>query len=185
MAQQLPDAANTLSQLKDIVLVLVGGIIGFLSSWIVSRRERKWARADQRRERIYGPLQDELAIIGVALPNNEDTLQTSVEYWRIKSEHIRYMIPRKLRGKVVELYEQVLQRYGEEKTALGRKCNNMMGTEITHGLIPAGGDLSLTVTATSSSHVASMANLSYWLVEGKIPRNMERDSDSLSSRERG
>jgi hypothetical protein len=132
-------------------------------------------RADQRREKIYGPLEDELDIIGAALPKNLDILQNCVEYPRIKSEHVRYMIARELRGKVVELYEQVLPRYGEEKKALGQKYNNMMRTQITYGLAPTIGDPSLIVTGTSSPDVASMANLSYWLVEGKIPRKIERE----------
>ena len=142
---------------------------------MISRRERKGVRADQRREKIYGPLEDELHIVGATLPKNLDILQNCVEYPRIKSEHIRYMIARKLRGKVVELHEQVLPRYGEEKKALGQKYNSMMRTQITYGLTPSIGDPSLIVTATSSPHVTSMANLSYWLVEGKIPREMEKE----------
>lgn len=175
MAQQQPSVVDILSQLKDVILVLIGALLGFLSSWIVSRRERKWGRADQRREKIYGPLQDELAIIGLALPKNEDTLKNCVEYPRIKSEHIRYLIPRKLRGKVVELYEQVIPGYAEEKKALGQKYNNKMRTQITYGLIPQGGGPSAVVTSTSSPYVASMANLSYWLVEGKTPPTIERE----------
>lgn len=85
------------------------------------------------------------------------------------------MVPPKLREKVVELYETILPRYGEEKIALWRKYNNMMGTEITHGLIPPGGDSSIIITATSRPQVAKIAELSYYLAEGKIPRGMEEE----------
>lgn len=175
MAQQQPSVADILNQFKDVILVLIGALLGFLSSWIVSKRERKWGRADQRREKIYGPLQDELAIIGLALPKNEDILKDCAEYQRIKSEHVRYLIPRKLRSKVIELYERVIPRYAEEKKALGRKYNNKMRTQITYGLIPQGGPPTAVVTATSRAEVTTMASLSYWLVEDKTPPTLERE----------
>ena len=172
MCQQ---AQNLLGTLSQIILVAVGGILGFLSSWVVSKRERKSARADQRREKIYGPLQDELPNINSALSNNAEVLQFISEYPRIKLEHIRYMIPKDLRKKVVELYEQTLPSYGEEKKVLGQKYNMMMRTQLTYGLKPVGGGPSAIVTSTSSPYVASMANLSYWLVEGQIPSKMEKE----------
>ncbi len=177
MTQQQPDIAATLLQwLRDVVYVLIGGILGFVSSWVVSKRERKWARADQRRERIYGPLEDELTNLSLALPRNEDVLSKCAEYPRIKLERLRYMIPQQLREKLIELYEQVIPKYTEEKSGLANKYRNMIGTELTRDLRPPSGyDPNIIITATSRPYVARLASLAYWLLEGQIPRAVEQN----------
>jgi hypothetical protein len=131
VVEPILDIVTVLRQLlvniRDVILLVIGGLFGFLSSWIVSGRERKLARADQRRERIYGPLQDEPESIIVLLPNNESTMQVWSEYPRIKSAHIRFMIPRKLRTRIVEIYEQLLPRYEEQKASLAKGYNEKCG----------------------------------------------------------
>jgi hypothetical protein len=167
-----------LNSIRDLVLLIIGGLFGFLSSWIASGRERKLARADERRERIYGPLLDELANIVALLPRNDSTMQQWSDYPRIKSAHIRYMIPRTLRTAIVEIYEELLPKYEEQKAILAQKYNGKMREEITRELIPDFGGPSTVVTSTSSPFVTTLANLSYYLVEGRIPPSMEKEVET-------
>ncbi len=179
MTQPQPDILSQLaSSLRDILLLVIGGLLGFLSSWVVSKRERKGARADQRRERIYGPLQDELNSISTILPKNEGTQQTSAEYPRIKSEHIRYMIPKQLRDKIVQLYEEVIPKYEKQRTTLGQKYSDLILAEITQRLAPIA-DVTGTATVQSASYpfLSTIASLGNWLAEGKIPNSLESEAE--------
>lgn len=169
--------AQLVSAFRDILLLVIGGLVGFLSSWVVSKRERKWARADQRRERIFGPLQDELDKLSVTLSKAQDVNPSyDSVYERVKAEHIRYMIPKQLRTKVIQLYEEIFPNYENQILFLREKYRMLMTESITKGLRPLfeGGE----VIQTSSPHVANLASLSYWLLEGKFPKNMEKEIET-------
>jgi hypothetical protein len=87
-----------------------------------TRKSRKVPRADERRERIYAPLYDELTEVRKALENYGRTGSTGWgTYQRIKSEHIRYLIPRELRGRIIKLYEQNLEEFDKQSMKLHGK----------------------------------------------------------------
>jgi hypothetical protein len=166
MAQSQPAIFSQIaSRFFDIVVLIIGALLGFVSSWVVSKRERKEARADQRRERIYGPLHDELDVLEVVLSNTQDVVWPSGRfeggtYERVKTEHIRYMIPRKLRGKIIQLYEESLPNYEINFARLREKYRAKISENITKGL-------------AGNPHVANLSTLtSMYLLQDKIPDNI-------------
>jgi len=180
---QAPDILTLLIQLltnlRDIFLVVFGTFLGLLSAWIVGRRERKWARADQRRERIYGPLQDELGILSKDLPLNERTLEIGSEYRRIKGDHIRYMIPEHLRRRIIFLYEVLLPKYDHEKVMLENKYEDSIRAAILERLTP---DLRTgSVLTDNSPDITTVANLGHCLLERRVPPHMEKNVESAFS----
>jgi hypothetical protein len=174
MAQPQPDIfSQIVSRFFDLLILVIGGLLGFVSSWAVSKRERKEARADQRRERIYGPLHDELDTIQVALLKTEDIFTPSGSvgstYERVKAEHILYMIPRELRNKIIEVYEESLPNYDSKIVILRNKYRLMMYTSLC---------TALGLSSTSSNYVANLASLSYWLLQETFPENKVKEIDT-------
>lgn len=159
---------------RDVVLLVAGSLLTLFVTWVVSGRERKWARADECRERIYGPLHDELANLRKALEKNLRIGGVTDEYERIKREHILYMIPRKLRQRIIHLYETGITQYESQLIDLAKKYRELMSNEILGKLQPTG-TTSGTVVDASSSDVHFLIGLAHWLAEGVVPEHMDKE----------
>jgi len=170
MSQSQPDSFSQIaSTLLNIAILIIGGLLGFLSSWFVSKRERKDARADQRRERVYAPLHDELDMLEPMISHTEDLATSNTVYERVKAEHIRYMIPRELRDQIVQLYEEMFPSYANSILKLRRKYKLIMYKSLCDNLGLLG---------TSSIFVDNLSGLSYWLLQGKFPQNLLKDIET-------
>ena len=151
---------------RDFILamisVLVGSLLTLLGTWFVERGARKSARADERRERIYAPLYDELSDVKKAL---QEYGRTGSAIWgtyqRIKSEHIRYLIPRELRDRITKLYEQNLEEFDRRMMKLHRKHE----TEIRDYLLERMPDRD---TLTDST-MQTLSTLAIYLPRKRIP----------------
>lgn len=140
------------------------------------------AHADQRRERVYGPIHDELTGILATLDANATTSQLHDAYERIKREHIRDMIPRDVRSKIVQLYEDILPQYEKELVTLQVDYRNRMIEEIASGMpvIVAGNGTKS--SPRNINEVVVLAGSAYWLIEGWIPSSMERELEDAFER---
>ncbi len=161
---------------RDFILamisVLVGSLLTLLGTWFVERGARKSARADERRERIYAPLYDELADVKKAL---QEYGRTGSAIWgtyqRIKSEHIRYLIPRELRDRITKLYEQNLEEFDRRMMKLHRKHE----TEIRDYLLARMPDQD-TLTAST---MQTLSTLAVYLPRKRIPGDSSAFADAF------
>jgi hypothetical protein len=139
-----------------------------------TRKSRKVPRADERRVRIYAPLYDELTEVQKALQNYGRTgLGNWREYQKIKSEHIRYLIPCELRDRITQLYEQNLEEFEKGLMKLQRKHE----TEIRDYLLERMPDRD----TLSASTVQNLYRLALYLPRGQLPD----ESDALDLAFRG
>ena len=100
--------ADWLTQnLSAVIFLVLGSMLGLFASWFTARYSRKAQKADERRERVYAPLFDELAIIKKAL--DEYAYPFVTEYERIASAHLLYLVPKNLRVMIRELYDRKLK----------------------------------------------------------------------------
>jgi hypothetical protein len=170
MTQPQPDIFSQIaSRFFDIFVLILGALLGYVSSWMITKGERKEARADQRRERIFGPLHDELDNLELMISKTEDVATINTVYDKVRAEHIRYMIPTKLRVQIIQLYEEMLPAYASVIHKLREKYLLIMYKSLCT-------DLGL--LSTSSNFVRDLAGLSYWLLQGKFPRNMLKDIET-------
>lgn len=134
---------------------------------------RAWRseRADERRERIYAPLYDELGKVEEALTNyNRTNTDIWGEYNRIKREHITWKIPRDLRKKISRLFEVEVNEFAKQLMVLEDKWRHIINVELTQGLAPIGETPDATVLATSDSSIATLKELSIYLSRGTLPK---------------
>jgi hypothetical protein len=78
-------------------------------------------RADERRERVYGPLYDELPIAEQKLLEWRDTNGSATEwkeYREVRDRHLLYLAPKEFRAKIRRLYDENLVRFGEQRRKL-------------------------------------------------------------------
>jgi hypothetical protein len=142
---------------RDFILAMisvsVGSLLTLFGTWFVERGARKSARADERRERIYAPLYDELTDVKKSL---QEYGRTGSAIWgtyqRVKSEHIRYLIPRELRDRIIKLYEQNLEEFDRRLMKLHRKHE----TEIRDYLLERTPDRD-TLTASTMQTLCTLA----------------------------
>jgi hypothetical protein len=172
----------------NLTYLLIGSILTLLGSWFVESQRRRSERGDKRREKIYAPLYDELNRIEKALTNYDRT-GTSVwsEYHRIKSEHILYMIPRKLKQKITRLIETEVEKFDLQLMGLQEKYQKTINADLTHALIPIAAPPDTTVIATSDSSVAYLNGLAIYLARGTFPqgyyrRNLEAAFQAVKAR---
>jgi hypothetical protein len=159
-----------------ILLVIVTAYYAQQTKRLVdeTRKGRKLPRAYERRARIYAPLYDELADVRKALENYGRTgLGNWREYQRIKSEHIRHLIPRELRDRITQLYEQNLEEFEKGLMKLQRKHE----TKIRDYLLERMPDRD----TLSASTVQNLGRLALYLPRGLLPD----ESDALDLAFRG
>ena len=151
--------------IEDVVLgAILGGAFTLFGSWAQQRHSRKLAQADERRERIYAPLFDELDILDKSLEAFERTAGQTKEYERIKAEHILYMVPKKLRPDVVRLYEDLLVRFDEQLHAAKKRLEKRMYDDLI-----AGGP----VGATKEAAARNLAVMAHYVSAGQLPDEEE------------
>ena len=102
--QVLDTIANwLLSKIEAIVFLILGFLLGLLTSWLTARYTRRAQKADERRERVYAPLIDELEANRKALENYDQNFSKK-EYDQIAYAHLFYLIPTTLKMQIHELY---------------------------------------------------------------------------------
>jgi hypothetical protein len=112
---------NMFDILPSILLIVVGAALSLVVTWWRDTRSRKLMRADERRERVYGPLYDELPIAEQKLLEWRDTNGGATEwkeYREVRDRHLLYLAPKELRAKIRRLYDEELVRFGEQRRKL-------------------------------------------------------------------
>jgi hypothetical protein len=99
-----------IQNLSGIVYIIIGSVLGSVASWVTARYSWKKQRDEQRRGSVYAPLFDELPVIRHDL--TEYNYPLTPEYDKIKSEHLLYLVPKDLRGRIIELSKN-LRLFGE------------------------------------------------------------------------
>ena len=90
-----------LANLSTMVFVLLASGLSILGSWYAAHYTWKAQRDDERRERVYAPLLDELEAIEKAV-KSYDYFGTT-EYNQISSAHLFYLVPIVLKTQIREL----------------------------------------------------------------------------------
>ena len=112
---------NMFDILPSILLIVIGAALGLVVAWWRDTRSRKLMRADERRERVYGPLYDELPIVEQKLADWRDTDASAIEwkeYQEVREKHLLYLAPKELRAKIRRLYDEKLVRFSERRREL-------------------------------------------------------------------
>lgn len=142
--------------LQNLAFLVFGAILSLLVAWSVQRRERESTRNDQRRERIYAPLFDELSRVRISLQNWLPA--TTPEYDKIQSAHLLYMVPMNLREQLRTLYETLLPELQNKILAIRERHQQIILTDLTASSIPLSGRPGSTVVSTSDPNIINLAN---------------------------
>jgi hypothetical protein len=112
---------NMFDILPSILLIVIGAALSLVVTWWRDTRSRKLMRADERRERVYGPLYDELPIAEQKLADWRDMNGSTTEwkeYGEVRDKHLLYLAPKELRAKIRRLYDEKLVRFSEQRREL-------------------------------------------------------------------
>jgi hypothetical protein len=145
---------------------IVTGIVVAIGSWLVNRSITKSNAArekrEKRKEKVYAPLFDELPKIRKAF--EEYTYTNPIEYRKISSEHLFYLIPKSLSMKIHELYDQDLECFGQMAISIRDKYRKIILEDITKS-VPIG----QSPNAFNDSNANTLAtDLAFFLLRGKI-----------------
>jgi hypothetical protein len=151
------------NNLGSVVFLILGFLLSLFASWFTVRYSRKAQKADERRERVYARLFDELPTIKKAL--EEYKAPYGEEYNKIASEHLLYLVPKNLRMRIRELYDQKLPSAINAIARVHGRYKRQVLQDINR-LIPAGQP----ATAFNDSNASTLASdLADCLLIGQIP----------------
>lgn len=129
-----------LDNLLAIFLLVVGWLLGLVGACLSQNRSTKLMRAEERRRRIYGPLNDELPELEERLKRYAD-IDQSKEYQRIKEEHILHIldVPNQMQQRIEQLYEHKLNQFNVHRRTLLKEWNDIIQERL--GIGPDGNRL--------------------------------------------
>ena len=147
---------------SNLAFLGIGALLAYLVTILTQKSAIERAREDERNERVYSPLYDEL----------EEALQTldkweyrppNKEWARIrKVEHLTYMVPKGLRDRLTQLYDTQYEQYD----ATVRDCNKRMEEFVRSEL------MSRLVGAYSSypypADISNVIGIGYDILGGKL-----------------
>jgi hypothetical protein len=167
--QLLENISNwLLSNSGPIIYLIIGSLLGLLASWFTARYSWKSQKADERRERVYAPLSDELDPIKKALENYD--YFHSTEYDRLASAHLLYLVPSAFRMQIRELYAY-LATFSLMGVKLRQKYEDRILKEINDSL-PSGSQ----PNAYNDSNAKTLAqDIAYFLLQGKIATSWRKE----------
>ena len=112
---------------SSFVFIVVSSLLTFFASWYTARYSWKAQKADERRQRVYAPLYDELSNLKMLLApyGPFDTK----EYNQISSAHLLYLVPKSLELRIHDLY-RTLRLVDAKKAELYQKYERQILEQI-------------------------------------------------------
>jgi hypothetical protein len=151
----------------SIFFLIIGFLLTLLTAKFTADYSWKGQKADERRERVYAPLYDELSNIRTQLDPYGPF--THPEYDQIRSVHLLYLVPNDLCKKIVTVYDK-LTTIDLTKSRLvnkyERKILEMMNSEFKD---PVSDD---------SSAIRLARDFAIWAFQGEIPDELEESTES-------
>ncbi len=158
------ELSNWLIQnLSGIVYVIIGSVLGLAASWATAQYSWRKQRDEKRRGSVYAPLFDELSVIRQNL--NEYRYLSTPEYDKIRSEHLLYLVPKDLRERIIELYNN-LPLFGQSCSQRQAEYRDRIAERLSALAIPP-------ATLSNDGNANTLvSNMCIFVLCGGIPANV-------------